>query len=128
MPGKRDASAPERRFNEMHRQGDLRAGQIQLGNFQAQGGRPIFGEGGQRSMQNRSSLLIHPVKGVMYADVSGASGFTTGMGMHGAAGELVAEDAVVGVGHAAPDDVAGVEVLQRHGAAGAVEVVGDPLL
>ena len=47
----------------------------------------IIGEGGQRSTQNRSSLLIHPVKGVMYADVSATSGFTTGMGMHGAAGE-----------------------------------------
>jgi hypothetical protein len=47
----------------------------------------VIGEGGQHSTKNMSSLLIHPVKGVMYADVSSSGGFTTGMGMHGAAGE-----------------------------------------
>lgn len=43
-----------------------------------------FGGKGQRSVPNRSKVLVHPVKGLVYAD---AKSFTTGMGMHGAAGE-----------------------------------------
>jgi hypothetical protein len=38
---------------------------------------------GQTSVKNESKTLVHPVKGIMYAD---APSFTTGMGMHGAAG------------------------------------------
>ncbi len=38
---------------------------------------------GQHSGPNASKELVHPVPGVNYAD---ASGYTTGMGMHGAAG------------------------------------------
>jgi arylsulfatase A-like enzyme len=47
---------------------------------------PAFaiGAGGQKSERNKSSSLIRPVKGVVYADVGPT--FTTGMGMHGAAG------------------------------------------
>jgi arylsulfatase A-like enzyme len=39
---------------------------------------------GQQSVPNLSAPLVHPVKGVVYADVGGH--FTTGMGMHGSAG------------------------------------------
>ena len=39
---------------------------------------------GQTSVKNNSKTLVHPAKGIMYAD-AGPS-FTTGMGMHGAAG------------------------------------------
>jgi arylsulfatase A-like enzyme len=39
---------------------------------------------GQQSVPNMSAPLVRPVKGVVYADVGGH--FTTGMGMHGAAG------------------------------------------
>jgi len=35
---------------------------------------------------NKSSPLVVPVKGVMYADTGGWGGFTTGLGMHAAAG------------------------------------------
>ena len=35
---------------------------------------------------NRSDPLVAPVKGVMYADTGGWGGFTTGLGMHAAAG------------------------------------------
>ena len=38
---------------------------------------------GQTPVKNESKTLVHPVKGIMYAD---APSFTTGMGMHGAAG------------------------------------------
>jgi arylsulfatase A-like enzyme len=41
---------------------------------------------GQVSTPNRSQPLVRPVKGVVYADTGPASHFTTGMGMHGAAG------------------------------------------
>ncbi len=41
---------------------------------------------GQAPVKNNSKALVHPVRGIMYADVP--AGFTTGMGMHGAAGQL----------------------------------------
>jgi len=41
---------------------------------------------GQQSMPNRSQELVHPVKGLVYSDTGKIDGFTTGMGMHGAAG------------------------------------------
>jgi arylsulfatase A-like enzyme len=44
-----------------------------------------LGLGGQRPVENRSMPLLHPIAGVMYADNAG-NRFTTGMGMHGAAG------------------------------------------
>jgi len=44
-----------------------------------------IGAHGQQPVQNKSSALIHPVQGVIYADTS-TTGFTTGMGMHGAFG------------------------------------------
>ncbi len=47
----------------------------------------LIGQIGQVSMPNKSAALIHPVKGVMYADTGTGQTFTTGMGMHGAAGE-----------------------------------------
>jgi hypothetical protein len=40
---------------------------------------------GQTPVKNESKTLVHPVKGIMYAD---AASFTTGMGMHGAAGAM----------------------------------------
>ncbi len=40
---------------------------------------------GQTSVKNNSKTLVHAVKGIVYADAP--SGFTTGMGMHGAAGQ-----------------------------------------
>jgi hypothetical protein len=40
---------------------------------------------GQTPVKNQSKTLVHPVKGIMYAD---SPSFTTGMGMHGAAGEM----------------------------------------
>jgi arylsulfatase A-like enzyme len=46
----------------------------------------VLGVNGQRSMQNSSAQLVHKVKGVVYADPGRTTGFTTGMGMHGAAG------------------------------------------
>jgi predicted AlkP superfamily pyrophosphatase or phosphodiesterase len=39
---------------------------------------------GQTQVKNNSKTLVHAVKGILYADAP--SGFTTGMGMHGAAG------------------------------------------
>jgi hypothetical protein len=49
---------------------------------------PAFtlGVKGQQSVPNNSQPLVHPVKGLVYADVGGAKGWTTGMGMHGSAG------------------------------------------
>ena len=47
----------------------------------------LIGQIGQVSMPNKSAALLHPVKGVMYADTGTSQTFTTGMGMHGAAGE-----------------------------------------
>ena len=41
---------------------------------------------GQVATPNRSQPLVRPVKGVVYADTGPGSHFTTGMGMHGAAG------------------------------------------
>jgi hypothetical protein len=38
-------------------------------------------------MPNKSAALLHPVKGLVYADTGTSPTFTTGMGMHGAAGE-----------------------------------------
>jgi hypothetical protein len=44
-------------------------------------------DGEQRSGgRNLSAPLLAPVKGVMYADTGGWGGFTTGLGMHAAAG------------------------------------------
>ena len=52
-------------------------------------GNPAFliGQIGQVSTPNKSAELLHPVKGVVYADTGTSQTFTTGMGMHGAAGE-----------------------------------------
>jgi len=52
-------------------------------------GNPAFliGQIGQVSTPNKSAALLHPVKGVVYADTGTSQTFTTGMGMHGAAGE-----------------------------------------
>ncbi len=47
----------------------------------------VLGKSGQMSSPNRSKELVHPVKGLMYADVGDNDRFTTGMGMHGSAGE-----------------------------------------
>jgi arylsulfatase A-like enzyme len=41
---------------------------------------------GQQSVQNHSQELVHPVKGVVFSDLGANDTFTTGMGMHGAAG------------------------------------------
>jgi Type I phosphodiesterase / nucleotide pyrophosphatase len=41
------------------------------------------GPDGPEAQENHSTALVHPVPGVIYAD---AGGFTSGMGMHGAAG------------------------------------------
>ncbi len=52
-------------------------------------GNPAFliGQIGQVSTPNKSAELVHPVKGLVYADTGTSQTFTTGMGMHGAAGE-----------------------------------------
>ena len=52
-------------------------------------GNPAFlvGEIGQVTTPNKSAELIHPVKGLVYSDDGTSQTFTTGMGMHGAAGE-----------------------------------------
>ncbi|MGH7923256.1 MAG: alkaline phosphatase family protein [Candidatus Binatus sp.] len=52
-------------------------------------GNPAFlvGRSGQVSTPNKSAALVHPVKGLVYADTGDSQTFTTGMGMHGAAGE-----------------------------------------
>jgi arylsulfatase A-like enzyme len=47
----------------------------------------LIGQIGQVSTPNKSAELVHPVKGVVYADTGTSTTFTTGMGMHGAAGE-----------------------------------------
>jgi arylsulfatase A-like enzyme len=46
----------------------------------------MIGIKGQQSVPNKSQPLAHPVRGVIYADLGGNETFTTGMGMHGAAG------------------------------------------
>jgi hypothetical protein len=48
----------------------------------------VIGEHGEQrgGAGNSSSPLVVPVKGVMYADTGGWGGFTTGLGMHAAAG------------------------------------------
>jgi len=48
---------------------------------------PAFAIGakGQSPVRNASKTLVRPVRGIMYADAG--AGFTTGMGMHGAAGQ-----------------------------------------
>jgi predicted AlkP superfamily pyrophosphatase or phosphodiesterase len=51
---------------------------------------------GQNSVKNGSKPLVHPVKGILYAD--GAAGFTTGMGMHGAAGRCEIHNFCAGFG------------------------------
>ena len=43
----------------------------------------VIGPKGPEAITNKSSALVQPVSGVIYAD---ASSFSTGMGMHGAAG------------------------------------------
>jgi hypothetical protein len=43
----------------------------------------VVGPDGPETVTNKSSALVHPVPGVIYSD---AGSFTTGMGMHGAAG------------------------------------------
>jgi arylsulfatase A-like enzyme len=47
----------------------------------------LIGQIGQVSTPNKSAELLQPVKGVVYADTGTSTTFTTGMGMHGAAGE-----------------------------------------
>jgi predicted AlkP superfamily pyrophosphatase or phosphodiesterase len=47
----------------------------------------IIGGTGQVSTPNKSAELVHPVKGLVYEDSGTSQTFTTGMGMHGAAGE-----------------------------------------
>ncbi|MFZ0887598.1 MAG: alkaline phosphatase family protein, partial [Candidatus Binataceae bacterium] len=50
---------------------------------------PAFelGLGGERAVRNESKQLVRPVKGLVYADTEGSKySWTTGMGMHGAAG------------------------------------------
>ncbi len=51
---------------------------------------------GQTSVKNNSKTLVHPVKGIMYAD-AGPS-FTTGMGMHGAAGAAEIHNVCAAIG------------------------------
>src|SRR6202045_661190 len=46
----------------------------------------LIGQIGQVSMPNKSAPLLHPVKGLVYADTGTSRTFTTGRGMHGAAG------------------------------------------
>jgi hypothetical protein len=48
----------------------------------------VFGQGGESSAAtpNKSDRLIVPIPGLMYADSGGWGGFTTGLGMHAAAG------------------------------------------
>jgi arylsulfatase A-like enzyme len=45
-----------------------------------------IGAQGQVSVKNKSEDLVRPVKGIMYADTGPGDAYTTGMGMHGAAG------------------------------------------
>ncbi len=40
---------------------------------------------GETAVRNKSRMVVHPLKGLVYADSS--SRFTTGLGMHGAAGQ-----------------------------------------
>lgn len=53
-------------------------------------GAPVYvaNEHGEQAFSagNRSDPLVMPVKGVMYADTGGWGGYTTGLGMHAAAG------------------------------------------
>ncbi len=60
----------------------------------------IFGDGGERSaaVPNKSDRLIVPVKGLMYADTGGWSGYTTGLGMHAAAGARELDNFCAAVG------------------------------
>ncbi len=51
---------------------------------------------GQTSVKNNSKTLVHPVRGIMYAD-AGPS-FTTGMGMHGAAGAAEIHNVCAAIG------------------------------
>jgi hypothetical protein len=48
----------------------------------------VLGADGNQSSNvgNKSDPLVAPVKGIMYADTGGWGGFTTGLGMHAAAG------------------------------------------
>ncbi len=60
---------------------------------------PAFelGSRGQIAVKNHSSVLLRPVAGVIYADNSDAH-FTTGMGMHGAAGQYELRNFFVAAG------------------------------
>ncbi len=51
---------------------------------------------GQSQMKNGSKILVHPVEGVVYADAG--SGFTAGMGAHGAAGRYELHNFCAAVG------------------------------
>ena len=53
-------------------------------------------EKGQSSVKNGSKALVNPTKGVLYAD--GPAGFTTGMGMHGSAGQREIHNFCAGFG------------------------------
>ena len=46
----------------------------------------VINKSGQNSTPNNSQPLARPIKGIVYADVGPGGHFTTGMGMHGAAG------------------------------------------
>jgi len=58
----------------------------------------LIGQIGQVSTPNKSAALLHPVKGVVYADTGTSQTFTTGMGMHGAAGEREIHNFCAGAG------------------------------
>jgi arylsulfatase A-like enzyme len=51
---------------------------------------------GQTSVPNSSKTLVHPVNGIVYADAP--AGFTTGMGMHGAAGAAEIHNVCAAIG------------------------------
>ncbi|MGH7865331.1 MAG: alkaline phosphatase family protein, partial [Candidatus Binataceae bacterium] len=62
---------------------------------------PAFalGAAGQVSIKNNSGALVKPVKGVTFADTgAGGGGYTTGMGMHGAAGKMQISGFLAAVG------------------------------
>jgi AbiV family abortive infection protein len=74
--------------DKSHRDPDAR--RISEGKFDKQKQNALYvdvGKSGQVSVPNHSKQLIHPVKGLVYADVGDKDSFSTGMGMHGAAGE-----------------------------------------
>ncbi len=47
----------------------------------------VIGKNGQVTSFNKSQRLVRPVKGLVYSDTGAGDTFSTGLGMHGAAGE-----------------------------------------